>query len=290
MLVLLIPGDVLKAKSKTDDTIYYTALGDSVSAGTEHTSFFMEHPSAYPNLLSNKLRNSGKCVILDNQSIPGATTEDLLYWLDNDTLVQEAVKKANLITISIGGNNILFAGVRSGYTEIYDNTAKEGVDSFCDDLPRIIDKINSLNKNNPEILIMNLYNTYHPLEWGSVIFEDGRSEEGFLHDMIYKNYISVMQDKLIELSKKNKNLKVVDTYKCFENSSRFSNVMAIPALGSKDVIIYSPYFSKGTSCTDAYTNFYKYPYEPFNLPFLRDLHPSNTGQEIIAEADRKSVV
>lgn len=247
----------------------------------------MEHPGAYPNLFSDKLKNSGKNVILDNQSIPGATTEDLLYWLDNDTLIQDAVKKANLITISIGGNNILFAGVRSGYTEIYDNTAKEGVISFCDDFPKIIDKINSLNKNKPVILIMNLYNTYHPLEWGSVIFEDGRAEEGFLHDMIYKNYISVMQDKLIELSKKNKNLKIVDTYKSFESELRFSNVTAIPVSGSMGGIIYSPYFSQGTSCIDSYTNFYKYPYEPVNLPFLRDLHPSSTGQDIIAEAHLK---
>lgn len=287
LITFSIPDEALAANpagGKTKDTFYYTALGDSVSTGANHEDFFMGHYYAYPCLIGEKLKNSGKNVTLNNLSLPGDTTTGLLDKLNNDSLTQDAVEKANLITISIGGNNILYAGIYSGYSEIWDEIAKEGVTSFCDDLPKIIEKINSLNKKKPTILIMNFYNTYNPIEWGSIIYSDGSVENGYLHDLIYKKYLITMQDKLTELSKKYKNVKIVDTYKSFESSSRFKNVTTTDILDPPNAVIFSPYFSQRTTCTDTYTNFYKYPYEPFNLPFLRDVHPTNTGHEAIADA------
>jgi lysophospholipase L1-like esterase len=283
-LTFSFPAEVLAA-----DTFYYTALGDSISYGTEHSSFFMEHPNAYPNLIRDKLQKSGKNVVFDNVSLPGATTAVLLDQLSTDSFTQQAVEKATLITISIGGNDVLYAGVYSGYTEIRDEIAKEGIKSFCDNIPKIIEKINSLNKKKPTILVMNLYSPYHPLEWGSVIYADGSIENGYLHDMIYKKYLITMQNKLTELSKEYKNVKIVDTYRSFESSSRFSNVTTIAAHDSPNGIIYSSFFYQRTACTDTYTNFYKYPYEPFNMPFMRDLHPTITGQQLIAEEHWKVI-
>jgi lysophospholipase L1-like esterase len=267
----------------TTTKFYYTALGDSISAGTDNTSLLIGRSYAYPNLIRDKIKATGKDVVFTNKSVPGHTTTDLLNKLNTDYSTQTAVKYANLITICIGGNNVLSAGSNSGYTEINDSKASAGVVQFGIDLPKIIDKIKTLNTKNPIILIMNLYNPYHPKEWGCVN-TNGENEYGYLHNLIYDKYLGPMNDALAALVVENPNIKIVGTYSAFENEARFTNV-TYTRLATGEEIILSPYYAKGTTnCTDTYTNFYNYPYRPFNTPYWRDPHPKSLGHNIIANA------
>jgi hypothetical protein len=130
---------------------------------------------------------------------------------------------------------------------------------------------------------MNLYNIYHPKEWGCVNI-NGNKVYGNLHDMIYNRYLSPMNDALAVLAAANPNIKIVDTYRAFENEVRFTNV-TYTRLATGEEIILSPYYAKGiTTCTDTYTNFYNYPYRPFNTPYWRDPHPKSLGHSVIANA------
>jgi lysophospholipase L1-like esterase len=82
----------------------YTALGDSISFGLSASQ-----GNGYVNLLHNYLTSTEKFSNekLNNLSKPGDTSSDLLAKLKTDATIRESVKMSNIITISIGGNNIL---------------------------------------------------------------------------------------------------------------------------------------------------------------------------------------
>ena len=82
----------------------YTALGDSISFGLSASQ-----GNGYVNLLYNNLIATEKFSNekLNNLSKPGDKSSDLLVKLKTDATMRESVKMSNIITISIGGNNIL---------------------------------------------------------------------------------------------------------------------------------------------------------------------------------------
>ena len=82
----------------------YTALGDSISFGLSASQ-----GNGYVNLLHNYLTSTEKFSNekLNNLSTSGDKSSDLLAKLKTDATMRESVKMSNIITISIGGNNIL---------------------------------------------------------------------------------------------------------------------------------------------------------------------------------------
>ncbi|MEN6463529.1 MAG: S-layer homology domain-containing protein [Syntrophomonas sp.] len=82
----------------------YTALGDSITYGMSATPGHGYVDLFYDNL---KSINGNEGIKLLNLGIPGEKSSDLLYKLQHDTTTIDAVSKAKVITISIGGNNLL---------------------------------------------------------------------------------------------------------------------------------------------------------------------------------------
>jgi lysophospholipase L1-like esterase len=90
-------------KEKVSKTIY-TALGDSIAFGLS-----ADPGKGYVPLFHNYLKTTetfSKSEVT-NLSMPGDKSSDLLAKLKNDTITRESVKNSNVITISIGGNNLL---------------------------------------------------------------------------------------------------------------------------------------------------------------------------------------
>ena len=81
----------------------YVALGDSISFGMSANS-----NAGYTTMFSNHLKSLQQYSNLGfvNVSQPGYTTSNLLQQINNPS-VQAELSKANIITISIGGNNLL---------------------------------------------------------------------------------------------------------------------------------------------------------------------------------------
>ncbi len=85
----------------------YLAIGDSISTGAA-----LESPEteAFPVLLTEKLnasQDSGEEYVLENMAVNGETTVSLLTRLEQYAEYQEAVAAADLITITIGGNDLM---------------------------------------------------------------------------------------------------------------------------------------------------------------------------------------
>lgn len=135
-----------------DDKAFYFVLGDSIAFGSGLTN---PREACYGKIVADT--NGYEYV---NHSIPGHTTTNLINRLSEEAVI-EAVKKADIISISIGGNDFLLsdivdlmynAMVNENY-EQFDEIADGFYTNFC----TIVDIINS---HNPDavILMQTLYN------------------------------------------------------------------------------------------------------------------------------------
>ncbi|PIZ94421.1 MAG: hypothetical protein COX81_03600 [Candidatus Magasanikbacteria bacterium CG_4_10_14_0_2_um_filter_37_12] len=93
-----MPQNVMIVGDDNNNTLRYTALGDSLTAGVGTTK--ME--DTYPYILATKISAEHKSVVLNNFGIPGAKVKDVL-----DTQIDQALKtNPNLITLLIGTNDM----------------------------------------------------------------------------------------------------------------------------------------------------------------------------------------
>lgn len=135
-----------------DSKPYYVVMGDSI---------------AYGSGLANPVEACYGKIVADtngydyvNHAIPGHTTTNLLNRLEEEKVIAD-VKKADIISISIGGNDFLMnnlfglmfdAIVMEDYTK-FDAIGEGFYANFC----RIVDRINVLNED-AVILMQTLYN------------------------------------------------------------------------------------------------------------------------------------
>lgn len=147
--VLLVTGLTVSVFAETVD---YLVLGDSIAYGSG-----LSNPTdaVYGKIVADTHGYNYK-----NYSVPGHTTANLLKRLKNEE-VMTAVKEAEIISISIGGNNFLLSNltglmfdaiVKSDYSKM-DAIAN----GFYTEFSAIMDII---NENNPDavVLMQTLYN------------------------------------------------------------------------------------------------------------------------------------
>jgi lysophospholipase L1-like esterase len=137
----------------------YTAIGDSIAVGVGATNNF-----GYVNYFHEHLTQKLGTVDLNNKAKSGIDTSGLLFQLSVDKGTQNAIKNAKIITISIGGNNILSCA-NADYTSIDEVCAANGAKQFATDWPKILEKIRNIKKLKatdpiPGLYVMTLYNPY----------------------------------------------------------------------------------------------------------------------------------
>ena len=136
--------------SAQDEKLYYVVLGDSIAYGSG-----ISREACYGKIVAD---TNGYDYI--NHAIPGHTTTNLIRRLNEETVIED-IRKADLISISIGGNDFLMSNliglmfdaiVLGDYSE-YDRIAEGFYENFCS----IVDIINSHNED-AVILMQTLYN------------------------------------------------------------------------------------------------------------------------------------
>jgi lysophospholipase L1-like esterase len=279
---------------------YYVALGDSISAGTNNQNL-LGNSYRYTNTFSNSLAAifAGRSYSYKNDSVPGDDTDDLLLKLQTDSTTRSDVSKATIITVSIGGNNLLSTASAGGYSEINETAATAGVNNFISDLPAIVAEINSLHAAGhlPQIYIMDMYNLFHPYERGWVTYSDKTRKEVFMNQFIYENYLSSMQAAIDAVTSQNSKVYRVNTYAAFENyTGRYTitntskvkqNVAFSSSTNPEGKYFYSPYIEGTTVYSDRLTRFDIYPFYPIlfdyaNIDKYRDPHPKEAGHNVLS--------
>ena len=148
----LIFGIFCFAVSAQDEKLNYVVLGDSIAYGSGISN---SKEACYGKIVAD---TNGYNYV--NYAVPGHTTTNLIRRLNEEAVIAD-IKKADLISISIGGNDFLmsnliglmFDAIVLGDYSRYDAIADGFYENFCE----IVDIINSYNED-AIILMQTLYN------------------------------------------------------------------------------------------------------------------------------------
>ncbi len=169
------------ASSQNKDVFSYLSLGDSICAGTYITdSGNLTYENNYTNLLSSHLStNAYDTILSSNYGNDGDNTSNFLskitgldasgHALEGEALalsleIQEKIKGADLVTISMGANDILgpananlmsFLLYGTDITPFLDT----GISTFSTNFPKIVARLEVLNPN-AKFVFTNIYNPY----------------------------------------------------------------------------------------------------------------------------------
>lgn len=153
VLALAMVCGVLPAFAAEDDKPVYVVIGDSIAAGTGLDS---PNVDSYGAIVAN---TNGYTYI--NHAVPGYTTGNLLKLVQEDETVRADLAEADIISISIGGNNFLLSGLVILLFKAMVFKDYSSFDDICDgvyeDFCQIMSEIKSLN-SDALILMQTLYN------------------------------------------------------------------------------------------------------------------------------------
>lgn len=216
-IILLVIPITMQAKGEVSQNVLdkYVVIGDEISLEANN-----DYEVSYVSLIKDFLYALNDNLEYINLSSDGATSSQLLNVVDSN---KEKLKDADLITISIGGNNILSAVLKSlnineenlqDYDENkFDSIISEYLNSkevkteilneisiFSKDFPNIIKKIKKLAPN-ADIYVNTVYNLINKK---CEIYEFFDSQINLINDVIVKN-------------NSNNDYKILDCYQILNN-------------------------------------------------------------------------
>lgn len=157
-----------KADSVQERALTYTALGDSISTGYRLSNTENSYVSLFGKYLQTAPVNMGQ---------NGLDSAGLLKKLNTNQKVINQIKKSDVVTISMGGNDMLtiFAQLKptsitsliSAVSSIQNSSMQkklnDGVGHFQANWPKIIERIKKLSPN-AKIIVTTLINPYQGIE------------------------------------------------------------------------------------------------------------------------------
>lgn len=195
LLSYIVPPMTIQAKQK--EKITYIALGDSLTAGKGSSEVgYLRLQSFVPKLTSH-LRKEYE-VHVENHGIPGITSTQFVWYLQQGLGIGSKLQEADLMTITIGGNDLLQL---LGQKDITPEKIEQTINQFGQQLEEAITVIRSHNAE-VAIYMMDLYTPY--------------DQEHPLHELS-KLAISSYNKKLEELLKADDNIHLVSIYNSFLN-------------------------------------------------------------------------
>lgn len=191
--------DIQGATPPPTEDLIYVALGDSIATGTVAPTF--ENETTYVSYFGTFLSNETKRTVKTKDfSEDGDQTSHLLARLnggDSDMIAQ--LKVADIITLSIGGNNLMSAAkyhtLLFGFIPVdyydFDNInltkAENGRAAFAVEFPQIVKKIRSYN-SSAQIIVNTIFNPFKETQdagnYGLVESYFSRTDKKGINDVI----------------------------------------------------------------------------------------------------------
>lgn len=150
-------------QASTEPTeVRYVSLGDSIATGT--TDGFSSPTNPYVDQFESYLNDRYEIPVYRSAfETDGDRTNELLSKLKTNTTIRNAVTAADVITVSIGGNNLMQAcKTWYGYNFFKPNIsiANQGYVDFVNQFDDIMLEIHTLNED-AKVIVMTLYNPYN---------------------------------------------------------------------------------------------------------------------------------
>ncbi|MEB3101618.1 GDSL-type esterase/lipase family protein [Ferviditalea candida] len=136
----------------------YLALGDSLTVGygAPQGQGFVDH---YHMALQQKRNKELNCF---NQGVNGATTGDILELIRRDADIREYIRKAEVITLTAGGNDLLQAAI----PYIFDGRTTDFIPAlvtFQRNYRKIISDIQEIKSESAQPFALKLIGLYNPI-------------------------------------------------------------------------------------------------------------------------------
>ncbi|QFT88382.1 Spore germination lipase LipC [Bacillus sp. THAF10] len=132
----------------------YLAIGDSLTAGLGSSEENYLRIHGFVPQFTKFLREENN-VKVENYGIPGLTSSGLLAFLSGDEAVRNRLKTADIITVSIGGNDLLQA-LDADFEEQSLDLRLEILNRTYKELFNMLQEINP----NATLILLGLYNPY----------------------------------------------------------------------------------------------------------------------------------
>ena len=188
VLGVIITSIFLIYLTTIDKKVYYVSLGDEISLGMTKEGYYEK---SYPIYVKEYLEEKNKLeTFIDDYEIQGYRITDLINDINNNKEVEETNKtiknaliKSDLITLSIGTNDIISKiNTEKTLTKIDYNRLYKNIDEITQDLDKLLELIREYCKEDIILIGINI-----------------NTEDEKLNEII--NYAN---EKFKETSKKNK--------------------------------------------------------------------------------------
>lgn len=203
LLLLITPISFVAEDTPQTPKINFTVLGDSIASGYGLKNTL----DCYASLISED-----KSYYLSNDAVPGHTTENLLWVICNREIAKNDIKKADLISISICGNDVIHFIQKADSTTLLDImfngvnavAVKEAVEKISFNLEGICKEIRDLNADAP-IIFQTQYNPLYA------------NEQYSAYAPFAEQLVPVVSEVFDNLCKDFKNVYIADVYSAFDN-------------------------------------------------------------------------
>lgn len=193
------------ANVSAKENYQFLGLGDSITTGYGISNV----NNTYVEIINNYLQDNfeDKNIFVNNEAINGLTSQGLLDNIEKDISLQEKIKSADLISLSIGGNDYLTELI-SNFGLLNTNNTKfiELGSNLIANYKSIYDNIFKLN-NEVLLIVIPLYNPYILLLKGNneliEIFNNTKAEAveqlyNYKHDSNKRIYTSSTLGDILE--------------------------------------------------------------------------------------------
>ncbi|HEL0002536.1 TPA: SGNH/GDSL hydrolase family protein [Streptococcus equi subsp. zooepidemicus] len=161
ILAVLIPksdpqlkkSDFLKNKKIS---LNYIAIGDSLTEGVGD----LTNQGGFVPLLSGDLGDYFNATVnTENYGVSGNTSQQILTRMTENKEITEQLKKANLMTLTVGGNDVL-AVIRKNLANLKVSNFKKPARQYQERLRKILDLARKDNQDLP-IFVLGIYNPFY---------------------------------------------------------------------------------------------------------------------------------
>lgn len=167
LLLYIVIFSVLIPKSDTELTkkdflaqeatpFNYVAIGDSLTEGVGDTT----NQGGFVPLLAQSLTDTYDYqVTASNYGVSGNTSKQILQRMQEKTDIQKSLAKADMMTLTVGGNDIM-AVIRKNLTSLSGSSFTKPAKSYQKRLRQIIELARAENEDLP-IYVLGIYNPFY---------------------------------------------------------------------------------------------------------------------------------
>ncbi|MDC0752947.1 SGNH/GDSL hydrolase family protein [Enterococcus innesii] len=154
---LLTPVNKLAANDSKKSAIEYLALGDSLTEGVGDETA----RGGFVPILAGDLedRYDLNNLVTKNYGVAGERSDQILKRVKNDEDLRQDLSQADLITLTVGGNDVLKV-IQSNFFGLSIETFTEPMEDYKERLKDLFAQIRDLNSDAP-IYVLGIYNPFY---------------------------------------------------------------------------------------------------------------------------------